>query len=75
MDMPHYGSQGHKVKTQTLLNMVILYIVGTEILFWTTFVRTLYSENQPFSSYKPKCEGNWRIWRPILSNPLYLLMR
>ena len=22
------------------------------------FVRTLYNENQPFSSYKLKCEGN-----------------
>ena len=36
--------------------MVIFYNIGTEILFWTTFVRRRYSENQTFSSYKPKCE-------------------
>ena len=74
MGMPQNGSQGQRVKIQTLSNMVILYIIRSKILFWTTFVRTLYSENQPFSSYKPKCEGNWRIWHQILSSPLHLLI-
>ena len=60
MGMPHYGLQGQRIKIQTLSNVVILYTIWTEILFWTTFVRTLYSENQPFSSCKPKYEGNWR---------------
>ena len=75
MGMSHYGPQGCRVKIQTLSNMVILYTIWTEILFWTTFVRTIYCKNQPFWSYKPKCEGNWHTWRKILSSPLYLLIR
>ena len=33
MVMPHYESQGHRVKIQTLSNIVILYTVRTEVLF------------------------------------------
>ena len=29
--MPHYRPQGHSIKIQTLLNMIILYIIQTEI--------------------------------------------